>query len=105
MERAAMIARLTSKDMSTDETLAARVLADYGDDDGEANAFFSEYVSGSWTGPASSHWTKLAEALDAIASRTKLPKLRRWAADSARSLRRMAERDHQREEEEALRGR
>ncbi len=105
LERAAMIARLTSKDMSTDETLAARVLADYGDDDGVANAFFSEYVSGSWTGPASSHWTKLAEALDAIASRTKLPKLRRWAADSARSLRRMAERDHQREEEEALRGR
>lgn len=104
-ERAAMVAKLASKNFSTDETLAARVLGVYGDSEDVANAFFAEYVSGSWSGPASAHWEHLAEAVDAVATRTKLPKLRRWATDAARDLRRMAERDRQREEEEDLRRR
>lgn len=104
-ERAAIVARLTSKNMSTDETLASRIIGAYGDDEGVASEFFAEYMSGSWSGPASSHWDELAGALEAVARRTGLPKLRRWASDSARSLRKMAERDRQREEEEDLRGR
>ncbi len=104
-ERAAMVARLTSKNMSTDETLASRIIGTYGDNERVASAFFSEYVSGRWSGPASAHWDQLADSLNDVAGRTALLKLRRWAADSARSLRRMAERDRHREEEEELRWR
>jgi autotransporter-associated beta strand protein len=104
-ERAATVARLTSKDMSTDETLASRVLGRYGDSRRVASAFFAAYISGFWTRPDSSHWNQLAGTLDAVATRTALPKLRRWASDSARHLRKMAERDRQREQEEDLRGR
>jgi hypothetical protein len=103
-ERAAIIARLASKDMSTDQTLASRLLAEYGDNERIASSFFSAYVSGSWWGSASSHWDQLAQALDAVADRTGLPKLRRWASDHARSLREMAERDRDREQEQEIRG-
>ncbi len=103
-ERAAIVARLASKDFSSDETLTARIVGTYGDRDDVASAFFSEYVSGSWWGPASAHWEQLAASLDDVARRTALPKLRRWAMDAARSLRQMAKRDHQREEEKGLRG-
>ena len=104
-DRAAMVARLTSRNMSTDETRASRILGEYGDNERVANAFFSEYMSGGWSGPASAHWDQLADSLEKVAGRTALPKLRRWAADSAGSLRRMAERDREREEEEDLRWR
>jgi hypothetical protein len=102
-ERAAMIARLTSKDMSTDDAFASRIIGTYGDNERVASAFFSQYVSGTWWGPASAHWDELAHSLEEIAERTALPKLRRWATDSARSLRNMAERDRHREEEDELR--
>ena len=104
-ERAAMLARLASKDFSTDETTAAQILGEYGDNERVASAFYCDYTSGSWCGPTSMHWDQLAETLEAVAARTSLPKLRRWAADSSHSLRRMAERNRQREEEEELRGR
>jgi len=104
-EHAATLARLTSKDFSTDETLTAQILGEYGDNEQVASAFFCDYTSGSWWGLTSMHWDELAETLEAVAARASLPKLRRWAADSARSLRMMAERDRQREEEEELRGR
>jgi hypothetical protein len=104
-ERAVIIARLANKDMSTDTTLASQLFGEYGDNERVASAFFAEYVSGSWAGPASAHWDQLADSLKEVADRTVLPKLRRWAINSARSLRRMAERDRQREEEEGLRRR
>lgn len=104
-ERALMLAHLVSKNLSNDGTLASRLIGSYGDNERVASAFFSEYVSGSWTGPASAHWTQLAVGLAEVARRTSLPKLRRWADDGARSLRQMAERDQQREEEEDLRRR
>jgi hypothetical protein len=102
--RAALISRLSMMDMSSDKTLAARLLGDYGDDERVARAFFAAYISGSWWGPASSHWSQLAKALDTVVDRTTLAKLRTWAIDHARSLRKMAERDSQREEEQQLRG-
>jgi hypothetical protein len=104
-ERASMVAKLASKNFANDDTLASRIVGTYGDRDDVASAFFSEYVSGSWSGPASAHWEQLATSIEEVANRTKLPKLRRWATDAARSLRHMAERDRQREEEEDLRGR
>ena len=104
-ERAAVVAQLATKDMSTDVTLASRILGEYGDNEKVASSFFSEYMSGGWTGSASTHWNQLADSLEEVARRTALPKLRRWAADSVRSLRGMAERDQQREEEEELRWR
>lgn len=102
-ERAEMIVQLASKNLSSDETLVARILGEYGDNEHVASTFFSQYVSGVWIGSASAHWEQLAESLDAVAHQTTLRKLRRWATDSARSLREMAERDRQREEEEDLR--
>jgi hypothetical protein len=104
-KRAAIVAQFASQDMSTEATLASRLLGAYGDNERVASALFSEYVSGFWSGPASAHWDELADSLEDVARRTALPKLRRWAADSARSLRGMAERDRQREEEEDLRWR
>jgi hypothetical protein len=104
-ERASMVAKLASKDFASDDTLASRIVGTYGDHDDVASAFFSEYVSGGWSGPTSTHWEQLATSIEEVAKRTNLPKLRRWAADAARSLRQMAERDRQREEEEDLRGR
>lgn len=104
-ERASMVAKLVSKNFSSDETLASRIVGTYGDRDDVASAFFSEYVSGSWSGPASSHWEQLAASIEEVANRTRLLKLRRWAADATRRLRQMAERDLQREEEEDLRRR
>lgn len=101
-DRAAMVGRLTSKSMATDDTLASRIIGAYGDSERVAREFFSDYVSGSWSGSSSSHWEQLAKSLDAVADRTALPNLRRWASDSARSLREMAKRDRQREEEEDL---
>jgi DNA polymerase III delta prime subunit len=104
-ERAATLAKVASKDVSSDETIASRVLGEYGDNRRVASAFFSAFITGMWRGSHSAHWDELAEKLDAVVSRTALAKLRRWASDSSRSLRRMAEDDRQREEEEDLRGR
>ena len=102
-ERASVIARLVSKNMSTDETLSARILGAFGDDEDVASSFFAAYVTGNWTGPASDHWRRLASHVDAVAERTALPRLRNWARDAADRLRRMAERDAEREAEEDLR--
>lgn len=104
-DRAPLAARFLSKDFSSDATLGSQVLGAYGDDEDVRDAFFSAYVSGSWGGPASVHWESLARTQDEVALRTKLPKLRRWAEESAARLREMAGRDRQREEEEALRWR
>ena len=103
-DRAPMVARLTLKSLVTDETLAAKILGAYGEIKSVASAFFSEYISGSWTGPSSNHWEELALEMDEVVSRTNLPKLRTWARNAARSLRQMAEQERQHEEEEKLRG-
>lgn len=101
-ERAGIVARLTNMDMTTDETLASRLLGQYGDNEQVGSEFFSAYISGSYWGPSSSRWDQLAAALDVVSARTTLGKLRRWASDKARSLREMAEREREREEEEQI---
>ena len=104
-ERVELVARLVNKDLSGDQTMMARLIGKYSDKEEITNAFFSVFASGSWTGPASTHWTGLAGFLKDVAQKTSLPKLRRWAGDSAHEFERMAERDSKREEEEFLRGR
>jgi hypothetical protein len=79
------------------------LIGEYGNIKKIDNAFFSEYLSGGWTGSSSDHWNTLASRLDEVAHRTSLPRLKRWATDAAKSLRQMAERVRQREEEDDLR--
>jgi hypothetical protein len=92
-----------AKNLANDNTLASRLLGVYGDIEKVGNTFFSEYVSGAWSGSSADHWNDLAARLAEVASRTSLQKLKRWAVDAARSLREMAERDREREEEEDIR--
>jgi hypothetical protein len=104
-ERAPIAVKLAARDLSSDETLAARLMGMYGDNERVGSELFAEYVSGSWYGSASEHWNALAAELQAVAERTSLPRLRRWAREAARGLRRMAEQDERREAEEELRRR
>ena len=101
-ERVAPLARMTSLGTLTDAGLAARLIGEYGDDRMVAEVFFSRYVSGSWWGPASSHWSESARALEDVAKRTALSKLREWASATARKINEMAEQEQQREEEQEL---
>jgi hypothetical protein len=101
--RAAVVAESVGANLSTDDGLAALILATYGDDEDVRSAFFSAYITGSWVGPASAHWESLATRAEQIAQNTQKPKLREWALDTARRLRDTAERDRQREEEERVR--
>ena len=101
-ERVAPLVRMSNLGNLADDTLAARLLGEYGDAPAVADSFFSNYVSGSWWGPASSHWSELAEALYGVAERTALAKLRDWASASARKISEMAEQEQQREQEQEL---
>ncbi len=103
IQRAATVAKFSSMDMTSDDTLASRIIGTYGSHEQVAEAFFSNYVSGGWSGEASAHWNELADALEEVARRTALPKLHHWATDSTGQLREMADRDRVREEEEKLR--
>jgi hypothetical protein len=104
-ERAVMLAPLARKDFSDDSVLASKILGKYGDNEGVGDAFFAEYDSGMWEGPASVHFNQLGDALANLAKRTGLPKLRRWAAHYAKHLLERADDERRREEEEGLRGR
>jgi len=100
--RAALVARLTNKHPLSDDSLAAGIIARYGNDEDVSDAFFSHYVSGTFAGPLSSRSRDMASDLSGIAERTALPGLRRWAAKSAAALRAMAESEQQEEEERSL---
>ena len=102
-ERAAIIARFTTMDLSSDETMAARILSAYGNIKNVDAEYFGEYISGAWSGPLSLHWEQLALALKVVAERTMQSKIREWAISSIGSLERMAERDRQMEEERDIR--
>jgi hypothetical protein len=101
-ERVAPLARISSLGALTDASLAARLIGEYGDDQMMAEVFFSRYVSGSWWGPASSHWSARAQALMEVADHTTLSKLRDLASATARAISEMAAQEKQREEEQEL---
>jgi hypothetical protein len=96
--RAQIIADLTNMDLSSDETLTARVLGAYGGIEVVSAAFLRRYMSGGWTGDESTHWIRRADFLDEIAKRTVVTRVRGWAVNSASSLKNLAE--HCREQEE-----
>lgn len=100
--RAGMLARTVEKVFS-DGTLGAELLHRYRKLDDVGDAFFSAYVTGTWSGSASKHWEHLAHQLDQTAKNSKLSGVRAWASESAVKLRRMAKDDRKREEEERLR--
>jgi hypothetical protein len=102
--RAAIVADVATKDFGDDQSLAARVVGRLGDDPVVAAAFFRNYISGVFMGPASMHWRALSHGLRQVAAKTSLPKLRHWASDSARSFDAMADREEEREAEERARG-
>ena len=101
-ERAALLARLTNERALSDQSLAGRIIAAYGDKRVVAEAFFSHQVSGGGWEPISSHWENLAQELDHVAADTNLPGLRRWAQRSAETLRDMVRQERQEEEEREL---
>jgi hypothetical protein len=104
-ERASLLAHFVDINLSQDDTVAARLLAAFGDNEKVSSAFFAKYTSGSWNGPASAHWLELAARLNDVANRTALLKVRNWAKKAIDSLRLMAEAELQREQEWDLRRR
>ena len=101
-QRAALVARLTNKSMLSDHSLAARIIAKYGGEEMVDGAFFGHQITGVFSGPPSSRWDELRQRLEAVASSTKLPRMRAWARKSAVSLRKMIESERQHEEEREL---
>jgi len=102
-KRAALVAAITATNFA-DTSLAAAILDRWGGINDVKQRFFSAFVTGGWSGEASAHWEQLAVYLEGIGKQTKLNGVRRWALDSVRVLRRMAEDDHRREAEERVRG-
>jgi hypothetical protein len=100
--RAALVARMVEK-VFTDGTLGAELLHHYRKLDGIGDSFFSAFVSGAWSGHASTRWEALAEDLDETARTSRLAGVTAWAKESAARLRVMAKHDRKREEEERLR--
>ena len=101
-QRAALLAPLTNKQALSDDSLAARIIVQYGDDEMVSHAFLNHHVSGTFTGPGSRRNRELANSFLDIAKRTALPGLRSWANGSASVLCRMADQEQQTEEEDAL---
>jgi hypothetical protein len=104
-ERAPLLADLIGMNLSSDDTLAARILGKFGDNEKIANAFYARYTTGSWSGEASQHFLELADRLTSVANNTSLPKLRAWAKNSSHSLRLLAQHEAERELEWDLRRR
>ena len=102
-DNAPLVAQFISMDVSSDDTIAAQVIGEFGDYDDVASAFFANLISGSFSGPISVKWHELSKLLVEIAKKTSLPKLRQWVLNSVQSLKEMAERDELREEEDDLR--
>jgi hypothetical protein len=102
-ERAPIAAELVLKNFANDNTLASQILGQYGDDRDVQSAYSSMFLSGTWVGKSSAHWESSATALNDIAHRTALPRVRSWALKAASDFREMAERDRVREAEEELR--
>lgn len=101
--RAAVVAGMTLKSF-WEGTLGAELLHRFGQIEHVSSAFFSEFISGGFSGLASEHWQALASQLEETATKSSLSGVRKWAKAGAKHLRAMAERDRKREEEERLRG-
>ena len=101
-QRAALLASLTDKQLSSDECLAARIIARYGDRKEVSDAFIDHLISGTFSGSLAARYNDLAHALCGLAERTALPGLRSWANRGAAVLNHMARQEQQAEEEALL---
>lgn len=86
-------------------SLSAELLNRYRNVEDVGNSFFGAYISGGWSGDSSEHRKKLADHLEAVEKNTDYSGVKEWARVAVADLRRMAERDRHREEEEKVRGR
>lgn len=98
-ERAPIIVRIIGVDFSDDDSHSMRLLERFGGQPGVDDSFFSTYVSGAWSGPASSHWYSMAGSLAKLAEK-RSGYFRVWAKGAIQALNTMGERDRKREEEE-----
>jgi hypothetical protein len=85
-----------------DTSLVADLVTRFGLDQ-VGGTLYGAYVSGSWSGPTSLRYARLAERLEAVARSSKRDPLRSWARDTAIELRAQEERERQREAEEDIR--
>lgn len=100
--RAPLFARLVKLDFRSDETLASKILGQFGELETVRDSFGAAFSSGMWSGTWSGHWNALAASLELVAERTSFDKLRSWAIEKAADLRLQAERDSIRDEEDDL---
>ena len=101
-QRAALLAPLTNQQSMHDDSLAARIIARYGDDEDVSDAFMSHHIGGTFEGSVANRYRDRANRLSDIAERTALPGLRSWAQRGAAELNRIAHQEQQEEEEGAL---
>ena len=97
--RARLLASVAAQAFEDDTSLVADLLTQFGIDE-VGGTLHGAYVSGSWSGPTSLRYGRLAERLEAIARSSKRDPLRSWARDTAIELRAQEERERQREAEE-----
>jgi len=101
--RAELIAHLVAPDFSGDETLAALLIEQHGQRSGVEAALFGALIHGTAIGPLSSHWSGRAAEMEAVARRTALPRVKRWAGGAAESFRDMEKRHKNEEADEDIR--
>lgn len=100
--RARLLARVAAQTFEDDTSLVADLITKFGIDE-VGGTLYGAYVSGSWSGPTSLRYARLAERLEAVARSSKRDHLRSWAQDAAIALRAQEERERQREAEEDIR--
>ena len=96
--RASFLADLIPMTYTSDQTIEARLVGLYGDKRAVKRAFLNA-LTRSRVGLASEYKDDIADRLDAVASRTSLPKLRRWAQWASHRLRIDAAQDTEVEQE------
>lgn len=101
--RATTITSLLLKDLN-DGSLAAKILDRYGHLPDVHSAFVGTFWTGHWMGPASKHWSDIAQQLEDAAAKSTLPGVRKWAISTAGMFRREAKKELKREEERLVRG-
>lgn len=101
-DRPAILVRMSNKQIGPD-TLLYQLLDKFGALREVAAEAFRHFVSGVWSGPASTHWERIAVDLESRARGLPSRPVRVWAKQTAQSLRRMADKERHREEEEKVR--
>lgn len=102
VKRADILSRLIPLNILVDDSIASQILGTYGDNEQIASSFFTSFTTGSWSVSSSAHWDDLACKLDQVSKQTSLIKLKLWSINSARHIRKMAERERKEEEEENI---